>query len=117
MRDREKQRLRRRQVYGKSPIALIRTDPILKRRAFFSRQPVGCDMMLGSDAKEDACRECGGNGTDCNTIQGLFDNDDLQVGTYRFPFSFPFYTPQESGRERSYIAHRRYLFQATSIFY
>lgn len=37
-------------------------------------------MMLGSDAKEDACRECGGNGTDCNTIQGLFDNDDLQVG-------------------------------------
>ncbi|XP_035723305.1 papilin-like isoform X5 [Vespa mandarinia] len=42
--------------------------------------PVGCDMMLGSDAKEDACRECGGNGTDCNTIQGLFDNDDLQVG-------------------------------------
>ncbi|KAL6256089.1 hypothetical protein P5V15_013324, partial [Pogonomyrmex californicus] len=41
---------------------------------------VGCDMMLGSDTKEDACRECGGDGSDCNTIEGLFDTDDLQVG-------------------------------------
>ncbi|XP_036145237.1 papilin isoform X3 [Monomorium pharaonis] len=41
---------------------------------------VGCDMMLGSEAKEDACRECGGDGSDCNTITGLFDTDDLQVG-------------------------------------
>ncbi|CAL1675129.1 unnamed protein product [Lasius platythorax] len=41
---------------------------------------VGCDMMLGSDAKEDACRECGGDGSDCNTVTGLFDTDDLQVG-------------------------------------
>lgn len=37
-------------------------------------------MMLGSDAKEDACRECGGDGSDCNTVTGLFDTDDLQVG-------------------------------------
>lgn len=36
--------------------------------------------MLGSDAKEDACRVCGGNGTDCNTVKGLFDTDDLQAG-------------------------------------
>ncbi|RLU15132.1 hypothetical protein DMN91_013019 [Ooceraea biroi] len=41
---------------------------------------VGCDMMLGSDAKEDACRECGGDGSDCNTVTGLFNTDDLQVG-------------------------------------
>ncbi|XP_077270107.1 proteoglycan-like sulfated glycoprotein papilin isoform X5 [Temnothorax americanus] len=41
---------------------------------------VGCDMMLGSDAREDACRECGGDGSDCNTVTGLFDTDDLQVG-------------------------------------
>ncbi|XP_070527125.1 papilin isoform X2 [Cardiocondyla obscurior] len=41
---------------------------------------VGCDMMLGSDAKEDACRECGGDGSDCNTVTGVFDTDDLQVG-------------------------------------
>ncbi|XP_074105077.1 proteoglycan-like sulfated glycoprotein papilin isoform X3 [Cotesia typhae] len=42
--------------------------------------PVGCDMMLGSDAREDACRECGGDGSDCNTVSGFFDTDDLQVG-------------------------------------
>lgn len=37
-------------------------------------------MMLGSDAKEDACRECGGDGSDCNTVNGLFDTDDLHKG-------------------------------------
>jgi len=37
-------------------------------------------MMLGSNAKEDACRECSGDGSDCNTVTGLFDTDDLQVG-------------------------------------
>ncbi|XP_031784533.1 papilin isoform X3 [Nasonia vitripennis] len=42
--------------------------------------PVGCDMMLGSSAREDACRECGGDGSDCNTVKGLFDQDDLQAG-------------------------------------
>ncbi|XP_014217269.1 papilin isoform X2 [Copidosoma floridanum] len=42
--------------------------------------PVGCDMMLGSNAKEDTCRECGGDGSDCKTVRGLFDADDLQVG-------------------------------------
>ncbi|XP_011062335.1 PREDICTED: papilin [Acromyrmex echinatior] len=41
---------------------------------------VGCDMMLGSDVKEDACRECSGDGSNCNTVTGLFDTDDLQVG-------------------------------------
>jgi len=49
-------------------------------KSFLARQHVGCDMMLGSDAKEDACRECGGDGSDCNTVTGLFDTDDLQVG-------------------------------------
>ena len=49
-------------------------------KSFLTRQHVGCDMMLGSDAKEDACRECGGDGSDCNTVTGLFDTDDLQVG-------------------------------------
>ncbi|XP_069673465.1 papilin isoform X4 [Periplaneta americana] len=42
--------------------------------------PVGCDMMLGSTAKEDKCRECGGDGSSCNTVQGLLEMDDLQVG-------------------------------------
>lgn len=47
---------------------------------FFVVQHVGCDMLLGSDAREDACRECGGDGSDCNTVTGVFDTDDLQVG-------------------------------------
>lgn len=47
---------------------------------FHFDQHVGCDMMLGSDTREDACRECGGDGSDCNTVAGLFDTDDLQVG-------------------------------------
>lgn len=37
-------------------------------------------MMLGSSAKEDKCRVCGGNGTACNTIVGLLDMQDLQPG-------------------------------------
>ncbi|XP_044011690.1 papilin isoform X3 [Aphidius gifuensis] len=41
---------------------------------------VGCDLMLGSNAKEDACRECDGDGSKCTTAKGLFDTDDLQVG-------------------------------------
>ncbi|XP_023211883.1 papilin-like isoform X2 [Centruroides sculpturatus] len=42
--------------------------------------PVGCDMMLGSESKEDKCRECGGDGLSCKTVEGLFDLDNLQVG-------------------------------------
>ncbi|PSN47564.1 hypothetical protein C0J52_19332 [Blattella germanica] len=30
--------------------------------------PVGCDMMLGSTAREDNCRECGGDGSSYNDI-------------------------------------------------
>jgi hypothetical protein len=44
-------------------------------------QPVGCDMMLGSSAREDKCRECGGDGSSCNTVRGILEmTDDLQVG-------------------------------------
>ncbi|XP_013147767.1 PREDICTED: papilin isoform X2 [Papilio polytes] len=43
-------------------------------------QPVGCDMMLGSNAREDKCRECRGNGTNCRTIAGRIDNPDLRKG-------------------------------------
>ncbi|XP_022911513.1 papilin isoform X2 [Onthophagus taurus] len=43
-------------------------------------QPVGCDMMLGSSAKEDKCRVCGGDGSTCNTFTDLLDMQDLQAG-------------------------------------
>eukprot|EP00106_Octopus_bimaculoides_P010008 XP_014777450.1 PREDICTED: A disintegrin and metalloproteinase with thrombospondin motifs 6-like [Octopus bimaculoides] len=34
---------------------------------------VGCDHVLGSAAKEDKCRVCGGDGSTCKTISGTFD--------------------------------------------
>uniref|UniRef100_A0A2H1V4N0 SFRICE_005771 n=1 Tax=Spodoptera frugiperda TaxID=7108 RepID=A0A2H1V4N0_SPOFR len=43
-------------------------------------QHVGCDMMLGSNAKEDKCRQCRGNGTSCYTTEGLLDSQDLIEG-------------------------------------
>ncbi|KAJ8724116.1 hypothetical protein PYW07_008096 [Mythimna separata] len=43
-------------------------------------QPVGCDMMLNSTAREDKCRECRGNGTNCRTTTGVFDSQDLMKG-------------------------------------
>ncbi|XP_059610562.1 papilin isoform X1 [Phlebotomus argentipes] len=43
-------------------------------------QPVGCDMMLGSDAKEDKCRKCDGDGSSCKTVSGVLDMNNLQVG-------------------------------------
>ncbi|XP_034168470.2 A disintegrin and metalloproteinase with thrombospondin motifs 6 [Pangasianodon hypophthalmus] len=42
---------------------------------------VGCDNILGSDAREDICRVCGGDGSTCETIKGLF-NDSLPRGGY-----------------------------------
>ncbi|KAG1650386.1 Papilin [Nymphon striatum] len=41
---------------------------------------VGCDKKLGSDAKEDKCRQCGGDGSSCETISGTFDLDNLRIG-------------------------------------
>lgn len=45
-------------------------------------QPVGCDNLLGSPIREDRCRICGGDGTNCNTNQGILDSNDLQYGKY-----------------------------------
>lgn len=42
-------------------------------------QHVGCDNILGSDAKEDRCRVCGGDGSTCEAIEGFF-NDSLPRG-------------------------------------
>ncbi|XP_004530678.1 papilin isoform X3 [Ceratitis capitata] len=43
-------------------------------------QPVGCDMMLGSNAKEDKCRKCGGDGSTCHTIANHFAANNFQSG-------------------------------------
>ena len=33
-------------------------------------QPVGCDNVLGSGARYDKCRVCGGDGSSCRTVVG-----------------------------------------------
>ncbi|VVC96283.1 unnamed protein product, partial [Leptidea sinapis] len=47
-------------------------------------QPVGCDMMIGSNAKEDKCRQCRGNGTHCHTSTGIIDSNDLRKGKLKY---------------------------------
>ncbi|XP_032395179.1 A disintegrin and metalloproteinase with thrombospondin motifs 6 isoform X2 [Etheostoma spectabile] len=42
---------------------------------------VGCDNILSSDAKEDRCRVCGGDGSTCEATEGLF-NESLPRGGY-----------------------------------
>ncbi|XP_050510138.1 papilin isoform X5 [Diabrotica virgifera virgifera] len=43
-------------------------------------QPVGCDRMLGSSAREDECRVCGGDGSTCRTFTNTIQMKDMQVG-------------------------------------
>ena len=38
-------------------------------------QHVGCDRILGSDAVEDKCRVCGGDGSGCETLHGVISID------------------------------------------
>lgn len=38
----------------------------------FLMQRVGCDWVVGSNATEDQCGICGGNGDTCTTIKGEF---------------------------------------------
>lgn len=33
---------------------------------------VGCDWEVNSDAEEDACGVCGGNGSACKTVKGIY---------------------------------------------
>ncbi|KAK6309047.1 hypothetical protein J4Q44_G00205100 [Coregonus suidteri] len=53
------------------PVPAPRTKPV----------HVGCDRILGSDVREDRCRICGGDGSSCEAIEGLF-NDSLPEGGY-----------------------------------
>ncbi|XP_034751971.1 A disintegrin and metalloproteinase with thrombospondin motifs 6 isoform X3 [Etheostoma cragini] len=43
---------------------------------------VGCDNILSSDAKEDRCRVCGGDGSTCEATEGLF-NESLPRGALK----------------------------------
>uniref|UniRef100_A0A8C8ANP3 ADAM metallopeptidase with thrombospondin type 1 motif 10 n=1 Tax=Otus sunia TaxID=257818 RepID=A0A8C8ANP3_9STRI len=49
---------------------------------------VGCDRVLGSDSKEDKCRVCGGDGSSCETVEGVF-NQSLPEGGYEEVIQIP----------------------------
>ncbi|XP_050088784.1 papilin-like [Anopheles aquasalis] len=42
-------------------------------------QPVGCDMMLGSQLVEDKCRVCGGDGSTCETFKDALTAHNLEL--------------------------------------
>ncbi|KAK4336726.1 hypothetical protein RND71_043627 [Anisodus tanguticus] len=50
--------------------------------------PVGCDNVLGSPRVEDKCGVCGGDGTTCHVLHGVYDNDNLKTG-YNDLFTIP----------------------------
>ncbi|XP_061658085.1 A disintegrin and metalloproteinase with thrombospondin motifs 6 isoform X4 [Syngnathoides biaculeatus] len=68
---------------------------------------VGCDNVLASDAKEDRCRVCGGDGSTCEATEGLF-NDSLPRGGYmevvRIPKGSVHIEIQEVTVSKNYIA-------------
>ncbi|CAL1266787.1 unnamed protein product [Larinioides sclopetarius] len=41
---------------------------------------VGCDNILKSATKVDECGVCGGNGSSCSAVKGIFDEDDFEIG-------------------------------------
>ncbi|XP_068446167.1 A disintegrin and metalloproteinase with thrombospondin motifs 10 isoform X1 [Clinocottus analis] len=67
---------------------------------------VGCDRVLGSDVREDRCRNCGGDGSSCVSVEGLF-NDSLPEGGYeevvRIPKGSVFIHIQELNISLNYL--------------
>ncbi|XP_020354613.1 A disintegrin and metalloproteinase with thrombospondin motifs 10 isoform X1 [Oncorhynchus kisutch] len=67
---------------------------------------VGCDRILGSDVREDRCRICGGDGSNCEAIEGVF-NDSLPEGGYeevvRIPKGSTFIHIQELNISLNYL--------------
>lgn len=49
-------------------------------------QHVGCDRILGSDVREDRCRSCGGDGSGCVSVEGLFNSTLPEGGTWFISF-------------------------------
>jgi hypothetical protein len=46
----------------------------------FSLKKAGCDLILGSNAKEDKCRVCNGRGNNCRTIQNVYRKKAKGIG-------------------------------------
>lgn len=61
-----------------SNFSLLTSDIVL-----LMSKHVGCDNILNSDAKEDRCRVCGGDGSTCDAMEGLFNNSLPRGGKKR----------------------------------
>ena len=53
--------------------------------SFFRFQSIGCDKMLHSGVKFDACMECGGDGSTCTTVSDTADTHHLRNGKDNHP--------------------------------
>ncbi|KAG8227018.1 hypothetical protein J437_LFUL000324 [Ladona fulva] len=71
----------REQSLGLKPSSIRR---IYRRRNGFQRGAiilhVGCDGVIGSEKKIDACGLCGGDNSTCRLVSGLFTRPQLPVG-------------------------------------
>lgn len=70
-------------------------------------------MMLGSEVKEDKCQECGGDGSNCKTVEGIFNQTNLQVGKFEQLFIFFFFIIDH----KETFIKKRYLAYVTLILY
>ena len=73
---------------------------------FLFLKHVGCDKRLGSDAREDKCRVCGGDGSTCETVSGTYQ-DQLFIGDYQEILTIPsgsvHITIEETSVSRNYL--------------
>ncbi|XP_049626236.1 papilin [Suncus etruscus] len=70
---------------------------------------VGCDLNLDSSMQEDKCLQCGGDGTTCYHVTGVFDAKDLSRG-YNQMFVIPMGATsiriKEAAASRNFLAVR-----------
>lgn len=70
-----------------------------------SFQKVGCDWLVDSDATEDRCGICHGDGTQCETTSGVYDKNDGQgyKEVVMIPFGSRNIKIEEIGNSKNYI--------------
>ncbi|XP_067878729.1 thrombospondin type-1 domain-containing protein 4-like isoform X2 [Heterodontus francisci] len=69
----------------------------------------GCDGMLGSAARPDKCGVCGGDGSSCELVFGMFEDSHVNVGYHKIieiPTGATKINVTEMARSRNYLALR-----------
>ncbi|XP_055989319.1 papilin [Sorex fumeus] len=70
---------------------------------------VGCDLNLDSSVQEDKCLQCGGHGTTCYPVTGVFDAKDLSRGYNQMlviPVGATSIRIEEAAASRNFLAVR-----------